>query len=204
MKKDLTEILFILDESSSMESFTGETIKGFNNFLTEQKEAEGEANLTFAKFSHGVVLVKNNINIQKMPLLTREDYRPFGCTALLDAIGVMVNAVGKRLAKIAEEERPSKVIVVIFTDGEENASHCYDSEKIKSMIKHQTDVYNWEFIFLGCNQDAALASGNLGISNYSNVAFTCQGMDNMYSSVSSNISSYRSKGVIEQMPEEIK
>ena len=204
MKKGLTEISFILDRSTSMGHLTGKTIEGFNSFVSEQRKNEGSANLSLTLFDTKTEQKITSLKLNQIPLLTEEDYITGGCTALHDAIGTTIVMLGKRLNEMDESEKPEKVLVIIFTDGEENSSSLYKASDIKEMIKHQTDVYNWEFVFMGCNQDAALSSSELGIHNYANVGFSPQGMTGMYDELSRGVSSYRSNvGSLGQMPENI-
>lgn len=161
--KDSTLIVAILDRSGSMQPLRQATITGFNEFLEGQKAAPGEAQLSLIQFDH-----QYEVNYLAKPIkdaapLTMETYSPRGNTALLDAIGRAIIETGKTLAGLPEASRPEKVIIVIDTDGAENASTEFDHKKIGGMIHHQTDVYKWEFIFLGANQDAIMTAGQMGI-----------------------------------------
>lgn len=164
MKKGLSELIFILDMSGSMSSLTKDTIGGFNSMIEKQKSVEGDANITLICFDHEYELVYDNISIKEIPVLTEEKYCPRGTTALYDAIGRTIDSVGKRLSKTAEEDRPEKVIVSITTDGHENASNDYSHNKIKEMIEHQQEKYNWEFIFLGADVTSTQFATNIGIN----------------------------------------
>jgi hypothetical protein len=203
MKKGLTEIIFILDRSTSMYFIQSVAISGFNEFLAEQKLQSGEANFTLVLFNHEYAVVKDGINIQSVEPLTEEVYVTSGMTAYFDAVGTTIESVGHRLSNTPEEQRPEKVIFVILTDGEENSSKKYTGSKIKEMSQHQEEKYSWKFIFLAANQDAMISSGAIGISNYANFAFTPQAMGNTYSTLSKSISNYRDTGSLEQMPENI-
>lgn len=122
---------------------------------------------------------------QKKVMLTNKEYYVRGCTALLDAVGKTILDVGYRLSKTAEEKRPDKVIFVITTDGMENSSREFTYEKIRDLIKHQQEKYNWEFIFLGANIDAAIEAENIGIdiSNAYNFEASEIGVETMYDMV---------------------
>ena len=205
MKKGLTEIIFILDESGSMAHMKDAAIKGFNSLLEEQKSLqEGEATLSLITFNHEYECIVDCLNIQEVLPLNENSYNPCGSTALYDCIGNVIEVTGTRLLWTSEEERPEKILIAIFTDGEENSSVKFKADLIKQMIEHQQNKYNWEFLFLACNQDAMMAARDIGINNYSNVAFTPQGMDGMYTACTDSITEFRSKGLVSQMPEDIK
>jgi len=189
-----TEIICIIDRSGSMSSIKNDAIGGFNSFLQEQKDFPGEATLTLIQFDDEYEIVHENRKIEEVPELTALTYQPRGCTALLDAIGRTVDSTGKRLANMEEGNRPEKVIVAILTDGEENSSREYSSSKVKEMIEHQKEKYNWEFIYLGANQDAFAEASKIGISSIDTVSFaaTNKGIHTAYAGMSSNVSRYRS------------
>lgn len=163
MNQNLTEIVFILDRSGSMESLTEETIGGFNSLIEKQKNEEGDAMVTAVLFDDMYEILYDHIPINQVKRLTRKEYYARGCTALLDAAGRTITNVGKRLAETKEEERPGKIVVVITTDGYENASREYTKPQIRAMIEHQRDVYKWQFMFLGANIDAVSEADSLGI-----------------------------------------
>lgn len=146
-----------------MTSLIGETVSGLNDFISEQKKEPGEANLTIVFFNDKVQTLYEG-NLQDAPEITYHNYVPSSYTALLDAVGSTVDAVGDRLAATPESERPDNVTVVILTDGAENASSDYKVEQINEKIKHQQDVYNWNFIFLAANQDAFAAGAAYGVN----------------------------------------
>ena len=193
MRDDLTDINIVLDRSGSMQSVRTDTIGGFNTFLKSQKEAAGEATLTLAQFDDRYETVHDGKNIQDIPELTMETFIPRGWTALLDAIGRTINSTGARLAAMPEEERPGRVIFVILTDGYENYSKEFKKEQINEMIEHQTDVYQWDFVFLGANQDAIQTGVGMGIlaGNSMTYAATASGVCDVYNSIGASMSSYR-------------
>ena len=164
MKKNLTEMVFILDRSGSMQSLTSDTIGGFNSMIENQKKEEGEAYVTTVLFDDNYELLHDHINIQEINLISNKEYYARGMTALLDAIGKTVNSIGSRLSNTPEEERPDKVIFVITTDGLENASKEFNKKTVKEMIEHQQDKYSWTFMFLGANMDAVDEAASLGIN----------------------------------------
>lgn len=196
MKENLTEIVFILDESGSMSHLTDDTIGGFNSYIESQKKEPGEAYLTTVLFDDRYVVLHDHVNIQDVPLLTDHDYRPTGMTALMDAIGKTINNVGHRLANTPEEERPSHVIFVITTDGYENASREFTREKVKQMIEHQQEKYSWQFLFLGAGIDAyqEAASLGLGSAHAMSVSHNAVGTQSVYASVTFASNAIRSAG----------
>lgn len=178
MQADLTEIAYVLDRSGSMQSLASDAIGGFNAFLSSQQKLEGRANFTLVLFDHEYLFVHNNVDIRQVPPLDDTTYVPRGNTAMLDAVGRTIEDVGARLANTPESERPSKVIVAIFTDGLENASRVYTNEKIAAMIQHQQEKYGWEFLFLAANQDAIASAKKIAIpaANAMNFAASPEGV----------------------------
>ena len=163
MKKNLTELVFILDRSGSMGGLEQDTIGGFNAMLTRQKEQEGEANVTTILFDHEVQLLHDRFPLKAVAPLTEKDYYVRGCTALLDAIGYGVEKMANIQRHLPESERAEKVIFVITTDGLENASKRFGYEKIRRMIEREKEQYGWEFLFLGANIDAVETARHFGI-----------------------------------------
>lgn len=163
MKESLTELVFILDRSGSMYSLTSDTIGGFNSLIEKQKAQPGDADVTTVLFDDEYEILHDHLPLREIRPLTEKEYCVQGCTALLDAVGMTINAVGARLNNTPENERPGKVVVVIVTDGLENASHEYTKAQVKKMITHQQEKYSWDFIFLGANIDAAQEASSLGI-----------------------------------------
>ena len=193
-KENFTAIAVIIDASSSMAGLTLDTIGSFNQFLKEQKDVPGEASLTLCTFDTSYRLIHDFSALAKVEDLNTVSYRCNGCTALLDAMGTTIDALGARLAALPEEERPSKVIVLVVTDGEENSSRKFTLAQIKDKVVHQREVYNWEFVFMGANIDAIGAGTSLGFSAANSLQYdaTAVGTAGLYSTVSSNMTSYRS------------
>ena len=173
MKKNLTELVFILDRSGSMGGLEPDTIGGFNAMLTRQKEQEGEANVTTILFDHEVQLLHDRFPLHAVAPLTEKDYYVRGCTALLDAIGYGVEKMVNIQRHLPENERAEKVIFVITTDGLENASKRFSYEKIRRMIAREKERYGWEFLFLGANIDAAKEAARFGIGADRSVNYKC-------------------------------
>lgn len=164
MKQGLTELAFILDKSGSMAGLEADTIGGYNSMLGKQKAIEGECRITTVLFDNNYALLHDRIDIRAVSPITEKEYQVGGTTALLDAIGRTIHKIGNAQKHTADEYRAEKVMVVIITDGEENASREYSAERIKKMIEHQKTRYGWEFIFLGANIDAVETAGRFGIS----------------------------------------
>src|SRR3990172_13083645 len=195
-REGLTEIVCILDKSGSMASVKNDAIGGFNTFIKDQKNVAGEATLSLIMFAAGYSIIYEGKNIKDAPDLDDKTFIPGGSTALLDAIGKTINAVGVRLSNISEQDRPSKVIFVILTDGEENSSREFTKDKINEMITHQKDTYNWAFIYLAANQDVLQEARNIGISagQTMNYDSTPQGTRHVYGVMASTVTNFRTTG----------
>ena len=163
MKKNLTEIVFILDESGSMCNLTADTIGGFNSLLRKQKGEPGEAYVSTVMFSNDSRVVHDRLPISDVPELTAKDYVPNGCTALLDAVGGAVKHISNIHKYAREENVPEKTLFIITTDGMENASRKFSHAEVKKLIEKKQKKHGWEFIFLGANIDAAKTAGDIGI-----------------------------------------
>ena len=163
MKKGLTEIVFILDRSGSMSGLEKDTIGGFNTTIEKQKQEEGEAIVSTVLFDNDMEVLHDRVSLEKVAPLTDKEYYARGCTALLDAIGGAIHHIGNVHKYAREEDRPEKTIFVITTDGYENASRRYTSDRVKQMVERQKQKYGWEFIFLGANIDAIETARNFGI-----------------------------------------
>ena len=163
MKKNLTEIVFILDRSGSMSGLEGDTIGGFNSMLEKQKQTEGEALISTVLFDNTSQVIHDRVPIGKVAPMTRQDYWVRGCTALLDAIGGAIHHIGNVHKYARPEDGPEHTLFIITTDGMENASRRYNYEKVKQMIQRQKEKYGWEFLFLGANIDAVATASHFGI-----------------------------------------
>lgn len=164
MKKDLVELVYILDRSGSMAGLEKDTIGGFNSMIKRQKETKGQALVTTVLFDDHYELIHQRKQISNVNDMTTNEYFVRGTTALLDAIGRSITQIIACHKKLKNDEKPEKTVVVITTDGMENASREYSSAKIKQMIEFQKEKYQWEFIFLGANMDALNTAKDFGIS----------------------------------------
>jgi uncharacterized protein YegL len=178
-----TEIAFILDRSGSMQLMTNAAISGFNEFLKAQQATVDDdgapipATFTLILFDHEYLPVHNRQDIQTARPLNLDTYVPRGNTALLDAIGRTIDYIGSELAATPEADRPAKVIIAILTDGEENASQNFTMADINQRITHQTEKYQWEFMFLGANQDAIATAAHMGIHSHHAATFAADADD---------------------------
>lgn len=187
----MDEIICIIDQSGSMGPLVSDTVGSFNGFLREQKGVKGEANLTLVFFNHEYHPIFQCKDIHRVDEINGDAYRPNGTTALLDAVGRTVEDLGRVFDK--RQDKPKKVIVVIITDGLENASSDYSRRQVSEMIEHQQKNYGWEFIFMGANIDAFAEAGklNIKIENASNFQPDSAGVRAAYSVVSSSVTRYR-------------
>jgi uncharacterized protein YegL len=193
MNTKSTELVFILDKSGSMAGLESDTIGGFNALITKQKKEQGDARVTTVLFNHDYELLHDRISIKGIAPITDKEYEVSGTTALLDAIGSTIQKIGNAQKRTSEEERAGKVMFIITTDGHENASCEYNYKKIKSMIAHQKDTYNWEFVFLGANIDAVSTAEKFGIDEDFAVKYHAdtEGTQLNYKVLNETVSSFR-------------
>ena len=163
MKKNLTEIVFILDRSGSMAGLEQDTIGGFNAMIAKQRREEGEAYISTVLFDTESQVIHDRVTLDKVPMLTQREYYVRGCTALLDAVGNAVKHISNVHKYARPEDVPEKTIFVITTDGMENASRQYTYDRVKAMIAERQEKQGWEFLFLGANIDAAREAARFGI-----------------------------------------
>ena len=171
MRKNLTEIVFVLDRSGSMNGLEADTIGGYNSFLEKQKNGEGDAYISTVLFDNEMIVLHDRENIKDVKLLTSEDYVPRGLTALLDAVGGAIKHISNVHKYAREEDVPEKTIFVIITDGMENASHKFTYNKLHELIKRKQEECGWEFVFLGANIDAPREARKFGISESRSVTY---------------------------------
>lgn len=173
MKKNFTEIVFILDRSGSMSGLEADTIGGYNSMISKQKEEAGEAFISTVLFDDRTEVLHDRVSLEHVQPMTNRQYYVRGCTALLDAIGGAVHHIGTVHKYSREEDRPEKTIFVITTDGMENSSRIYTYDKVKQMVERQQEKYGWEFLFLGANIDAIETAGRFGIQPSRAVNYEC-------------------------------
>ena len=178
-----TETVFILDRSGSMGGLESDTIGGYNAILKQQREAEGQVNVTTVLFDDRYELLHDRKDIKEVSDLTSADYYVRGCTALIDAIGITLNHF------ISAVDRDTKVLFVITTDGYENASREYNADQVRRMIRQQKEK-GWEFIFMGANIDAVKTGSRLGIERNENYWHDSQGIDMAYRSLGKAVRSF--------------
>lgn len=194
MKKNLTEIVFILDRSGSMAGLEKDTIGGFNAMIEKQRKEAGEAVISTVLFDNYSEVIHDRLTLDQIPQLTEKEYFVRGCTALLDAVGGAIHHIGNVHKYAREEDRPEKTIFVITTDGMENASRNYNYDRVKAMIERQKGKYGWEFLFLGANIDAAREAARFGIGadRAANYHADHEGTGVIYETVSEAICQVRS------------
>lgn len=172
-KKEKVEVVFIMDRSGSMSGLEADTIGGFNAMLAKQKAESGNIIWSTVLFDHISEVVHDRVPVDKVRELDSNTYYVRGSTALLDAVGGAIHHIGNVHKYAREEDRPSKTLFVITTDGMENSSVIFDYRRVKRMIERQQKKYGWEFIFLGANMDAVGVAGRIGISPQRSARYHC-------------------------------
>lgn len=157
---DYTHIEFVLDRSGSMSSIKTDVEGGFDAFIADQRTHPGRTTVGLVQFDDRYEVVHTATDIADVPAL---NLRPRGTTALLDAIGRTIADLGERLAGLEEGQRPGTVIFAIMTDGLENASKEFTRGAIRALITQQEQVYNWQFLYLGADQDAIEVGAEIGV-----------------------------------------
>lgn len=161
-QNDLTELVFILDRSGSMAGLEADTIGGFNSMITKQKEEDGKCFVTTVLFDHEISTLHDRVPLSEIRTMTDKDYTVRGCTALIDAIGSTVSKISAIHKYARPEDVPATTMFVITTDGLENASKEFTSDKVKKMIEEKKKL-GWEFLFIGANIDAVETARHFGI-----------------------------------------
>lgn len=165
MKKtnNTTELVFILNRSGSMSGLEKDTIGGFNSLIEKQKKQNGKCYVSTVLFDHEMLVLHDRLSLNDVQPMTDRDYEVRGCTALLDAIGGAIHHISNIHKYARPEDVPQSTMFVIITDGMENASRKYTSNRVKEMISHKKDKYGWEFLFIGANIDAVETAQSFGI-----------------------------------------
>lgn len=177
MKKDYTDITMLLDRSGSMSTLWSDVEGGITNFIEKNKKLDGEVKFTLLVFDElngvNVDTVLDSVDIKQLSKIDLSQYKPRGNTPLNDAMGGSINKLGSKFSSMKEEERPDKVLFVTYTDGMENASREFNSSNVKKLVQHQSDKYNWEFVYLGTNQNVHAVADALGISSGNRTFYAC-------------------------------
>ena len=174
MKKNLTELVFVIDRSGSMGGLETDTIGGFNATLAKHRTAEGDAIVSTVLFDNEMKVLHDRLPIAEVVDMSDRDYQVRGCTALLDAVGGAIRHISRVHGYLPEEYRPEHMIMVITTDGLENASREYSYERVKKMIEQKGEE-GWEFLFLGANIDAVQEAARIGIAADRSVTYLADG-----------------------------
>lgn len=189
MKDNFIHVCFVIDESGSMGGTEADVIGGFKKVIDEQKAVkDGTCSVSYFKFASGVEKVYIGKDVNEVEYLDGK-YHPGGLTALFDGVGTAVDEIGKWIDKMPESEKPEKNLIVVMTDGGENNSKDYSASKVKEMIKHQEDKYNWSFIYMGSDLKDAHDANSLGFGTklYSSKSDYL----NNYDTINVVLSSYR-------------
>lgn len=173
MRKGLTEVIFILDRSGSMRGLEDDTIGGFNSMIEKQRKEDGEAFISTVLFDDSSEVLYDRVPVGKVEPMNDKQYYVRGCTALLDAIGGAIHHISNVHKYAREEDRPEKTLMIITTDGMENASHQYTYDKVKKMVEQVKEKDGWEFLFLGANIDAIEVAGRFGIDEDRALNYEC-------------------------------
>ncbi|MCR5767474.1 MAG: VWA domain-containing protein [Lachnospiraceae bacterium] len=201
MRKDLTEVVFILDRSGSMSGLESDTIGGFNSMIERQRKEEGEAYISTVLFDDRSEVIYDRVPVSKVEPMNDRQYYVRGCTALLDALGGAIRHIANIHKYAREEDRPAKTVFVITTDGYENASRTYDYRKVKKMVEEEQEKHGWEFIFLGANIDAITEAGKFGIKANRAVNYECDSVGTVtnFEAISNTLCAMRCANSTEEM-----
>lgn len=189
MKSNFIHVCFVIDESSSMWSSVRDVEGGFQKIIDEQKaNPEGDCAISIFRFATTVrpadFIMKDIKEVEN-----KLKYQPSGCTAMYDGIGTAIDEIGRVLRDMPENQRPEKNLIIIMTDGEENSSLEYQPSKVREMIKHQEDKYNWTFLYIGTDISNTNDADRVGV-NYK-FATTRNKIWKSYNTINSVVSCYR-------------
>lgn len=192
-QNNVTEMVFILDRSGSMAGLESDTIGSFNSLIEKQKKLDGKAYVSTVLFDNLTEVVHDRVEIQNIKPMTEEEYFVRGCTALIDAIGGAIHHIANIHKYARPEDVPSHTVFVIITDGAENASRHYTSDRVKAMIEKEKEQYGWEFMFIGANIDAVETARKYGIDESRAVNYNADtvGTSIVYEAVESAVNSIR-------------
>lgn len=192
-KNNVTELVFILDRSGSMAGLEADTIGGFNAMIEKQRKEDGECYVSTVLFDNHSEVLHDRVKLSEIRPMTDKDYTVGGCTAFIDALGGAIHHIGNVHKYARAEDVPAHTMFIITTDGMENASHIYTSERVKKMIERQKERYGWEFLFIGANIDAVETAARYGISGDRAVNYKAdkRGTRVLYESVARAVCSVR-------------
>ena len=195
IRNNVTELVFILDRSGSMSGLEADTIGGFNAMIEKQKKQKGECYVSTVLFDGVSEVLHDRVRLSEIKPMTDKDYTVRGCTALLDALGGAIHHIGNIHKYARPEDVPENTMFVITTDGMENASRKYSSEKVKEMIEHEKQKYGWEFLFIGANIDAVETAARYGIGADRAVNYNAdkKGTSIVYDTVATAVCNIRAK-----------
>ena len=198
MKNGITELVFILDRSGSMAGLESDTIGGFNAMIEEQKKLDGKVYVSTVLFANNSQVIHDRKDLSEIQPMTDRDYHVGGGTALLDAIGGAIHHIGNVHKYARPEDVPEKTMFIITTDGMENASCQYGSDKVKKMIRRQEERYGWEFLFVAANIDAVETAERIGIrrERAANYRHDAEGTEKLYCAMSATVANYRANAEV--------
>jgi len=191
--KKYVKIINIIDKSGSMSSMIDMAINGFNEFLTEQKSVDGNALVSTILFSDVYKPLYDDQDIQECKLFDKNNYVTGGMTKIYDSVCKTINNEINKLGNLPKDKRPEKTLCVILTDGQENNSKQFSKEQTKKLVQEMKDDFNWEFIFLGADENAAFTAESIGISRGNSYAFANNsvGLSDAYQNISRATKVYR-------------
>lgn len=201
MKNGYTDITILLDKSGSMASITKDTIGGFNTFIEEQKKTIGTLKVTLIQFDNLYEENYTALDINHVKPLDTDTYKPRGSTALVDALGRIIDETGRRFSNMPEYKHPEKIVILVITDGQENASKIYGKTSVKDKIEHQQNVYKWAFVFMGADQNSFLSAKEYNISGLNSVDWikNAIGIDKVWKDISCSTSTYRNSATADNL-----
>jgi hypothetical protein len=185
---NLTWLVFLLDRSGSMQSIKSDVIGGFEAFIAQQRSGEGQCTATLAQFDTEYEVVYHGIALEQVPAL---ELGPRGATALHDSMGKLITDTAAEIDASADDDKPSTVIVAIMTDGMENSSHEWRAPDIKALVEQQTNDGGWEFLYMGCDQDAVEVARGLGVKDGQAITYARGKSREAMLTASENIRGYR-------------
>lgn len=195
MRNDYTHITVILDRTGSMQAIREDTIGGFNAFLREQKQNPGKATFTLVQFDsqNPYEIIHDFKDVKDVTELDRKTFVPRASTPLFDAMGRGINDLESKLSSMPDALKPSKVIIVVVTDGQENSSREFSKAKVSEMIKDKQNKEDWQFVFLSADLKAMDEAISTGVSASSAMLFdkTANGIANAWNSLSNCTHLYR-------------